>query len=385
MQVTGTPKVSVEVNSNNLLRQVPVLDTVAGIIGTAKTGSLIGKVVTVYSYDDAIEKGYTPDAEPYLNGVIQQFYNELGGNQELWILGVEDTQTMTQMLTATNNNGIKKLLTVSAGRVNLVFAGRNPDSSYLPGDDFLDKDVATAVTVSKAICQYQQSINRPVRILIEGRVSNVNSTTIYKPIEGDNTFVGVVLGNNKKDGSACGGLALARACKFEAHIKLGNGQNGILSITEGYIGNKPLEEFTPTELDILTDAGYIILHRREGSAGYYFSVDKMAGKDDFHILAHGRIIDKAQRIAAATTTPFLETSLRITKQGNINETDAKYIEDIIKSQLRAQMEGQISGLDVIVPLEQDVINSSKLAIQVKIQPLGYLTWIVVTLGLSKTI
>ena len=71
--------------------------------------------------------------------------------------------------------------------------------------------------------------------------------------------------------------------------------------------------------------------------------------------------------------------------GNIHAADAKYIEDLIKSQIRSNMEEQISGVDVIVPVEQDIINTSRLAVQIKIQPLGYLSWIVVNLGLTKTI
>ena len=35
--------------------------------------------------------------------------------------------------------------------------------------------------------------------------------------------------------------------------------------------------------------------------------------------------------------------------------------------------------------DQDIINTSTLEMQVKIQPLGYLTWIIVNLGLTKTI
>lgn len=385
MQATGTPKVIVNISKGNLQRQVPVLDSTAGIIGTAKTSSLIGKIQTVYSYDDAVEKGYTETAEPYLHRHIKEFYDELGGNQELWVQGVEDTMTMEQMVTATNANGLKKMLTLSQGRVNIVFVSRNPADSYTPGTGFLDSDVEKAITKSKPLCEYQQSINRPVRLLIEGQVANLSANPFYKPVDGENTFAGVILGGSQKDNSASGGLALARACKYGAHVKLGNGQNGVLSITQAYIGNRVLEEFTPTELDNFSDAGYILFHRRDGAAGYFFGIDKMAGKDDFHILVHGRLIDKAQRLAAATTTPFLETSVRMEANGNIHATDAKYIEDLIKSQIRSNMEEQISGVDVIVPVEQDIINTSKLSVQVKIQPLGYLSWIVVNLGLTKTI
>lgn len=61
----------------------------------------------------------------------------------------EDTMTMVQMLTSTNANGLKKLLTLSQGRVNLVFVCRKPDSSYNAGSEFLDTDVKQAVTQSK--------------------------------------------------------------------------------------------------------------------------------------------------------------------------------------------------------------------------------------------
>ena len=111
----------------------------------------------------------------------------------------------------------------------------------------------------------------------------------------------------------------------------------------------------------------------------------MCSNDDFRILVHGRLIDKAQRIATATATPFLETSVRMTSEGTVNEADAMYLEQTSKAQILAQMEEQISNVDVLVPTNQDIINTSTLEKQVKIQPLGYLTWIIVNLGLTKSI
>ncbi|MBY0245842.1 MAG: DUF2586 family protein, partial [Sphingobacteriaceae bacterium] len=359
-QGTGTPKVNVNVSSGNLMRQVQVLDGVAGIVGTCATASNIGVIKTVYSYDDAVAKGYTEIAEPFMNGQIKQFYDELGGNQELWMLGVEDTMTMENMVKTTNANGIKKLLTISQGKVNMVYVCRKPSASYTMPAGFLDKDVELAVLASKAICQYQQSINRPIRILLEGRVNNVDFATVYAPNTASNSYVGVVLGGSANDGSAVGVLALARACKYAAHVKLGNGQNGSLTLAQAYIGTKKLEEFDPIELDNFSNAGYIVLHHREGAAGYYFGVDNMAGADDFKILVHGRLIDKAQRIATATTTPFLETSVRVTNTGTINEADAVYLEDLVKSQIKTKMNEQISNVSVIIPTDQDIVNSSEL-------------------------
>jgi len=384
-KATGTPKVYASVTSGNLLRQVQITDGIAGIVGTATQPENIGVVKTVFSLNDALLKGYSEEKEPFMYRQIQEFYQELGGDQELWLLGTEDKMTLETAVTSTNDNGVKKLLTLSQGRVNLVGVCRNPSATYSSPDGFLDKDVENAVLTSKSLAQYQQSINRPVRFLIEGRVNDVANTTPFQPNTSENSFVGVVLGGTKNDGSASVGLALGRACKYPGHVKLGNGQNGALNITQAFIGSKALEEFTPSELDRLTNAGYIIMHIRDGVAGYYYSVDAMAGNDDFHILVHGRLIDKAQRLATAANTQFLETSMKMTSEGKIDDSDASHLEEVVKSVIRARMEDQISNVDVVVPTGQDLTNTSTLKMQVKIQPLGYLTWIIVDLGLTKNI
>ncbi|AWG24820.1 DUF2586 family protein [Flavobacterium kingsejongi] len=384
-QGTGTPGVTVAVTSGNLQRPVPVLDGIAGIMGTAYTVANIGVVKTVYGYDDAVEKGYTPELEPFLNKQLREFYNELGGTQEVWVLGVEDTMLLKDMVSTTNANGLKKLLAVSRGRVNMPYICRKPDATYTPPVAFLDKDVSDAVTASKALCQYQQKINQPIRLLIEGRVVDVDQANTFMPATASNTYVGVVLGGSLADGSASGSVALARAIKYGAHVKIGNGQNGALTITPVFIGDRPLEEFFPEELDNLSDAGYIIFHHRDGAAGYYFGIDKMAGNDDFEILAYGRMMDKVQRIATATSMPFVETSVRMNPDGTINDADAQYLEDLIKTAILAGTEAQLSAVDVIIPTAQNIINTSTLSIQVKIQPLGYLTWINITMGLTTNL
>ncbi|MCU7615661.1 DUF2586 family protein [Chryseobacterium sp. PBS4-4] len=384
-QGTGTPSVTANVTNGNLQRQVQITDGVAGIVGTAKVSGNIGRIATVYSLTDAETKGYTATAEPYLHRHILEFFNEVGGSMELWILGTEDTMSMESACTSTNANGVKKMLTVSKGRVNLVGVCRNPAVAYNAGAGFLDQDVAKALITSKVLALHQQSINRPVRFIIEGRVNDEDVTPIYQPVTAENTFSGVALGGTLNDGSASVGVALGRAVKYPAHVKLGDGLNGVLSITSAFIGSRAIDEIDPVELDNFTNAGYIHYHTREGVSGYFFSVDKMAGNDDFKILVHGRLIDKAQRVATSSTTPFLESNVRMTKEGKINDADAVYLEQTIKQQLLSQMAGQISDADVIINPDQDLINGSTLREQIKIIPLGYMTWIIIDLGLTKTI
>lgn len=374
----GTPSVNVIVNGNNLQRQIKKIDGVAAIVAT--TTSNIGAVNKIYSLDDAIEKGYTLLDDPLMYRAIELFYNEIGGNMVLYVMGVEDTMTLTQMVTSTNANGLKKLL-LAGKDITHVFITRQPDGSYNPGDGFLDVDVPAAVLAGKTLHQYQQSVNRPFRLIIDARINDL-AEPVYEPNTASNTFAMVVLGNDE-DGNSLGSLALARAVKYGAHVKIGDGLNGALTIASAFIKYKAIEDFYPEELDAFADAGFCIVHQREGAAGYYFARDNMAGADDFRILVHGNLIDKAQRIAAATNTPFLETSVRINADGTINEADAKYLEEVTKQQILAQMTGQISDVDVIIPTDQNLINTSNLNETVKILPLGYLTWITIQMGLTS--
>jgi hypothetical protein len=290
--------------------------------------------------------------------------------------------TITQMLTASNANGIKKLL-LAGKDITHVFLTRKPVDGYDPGEDFLDQDIPAALLAGKTLHQYQQTVNRPFRSIIDGRLNNITAD-LYEPNTADNTYSMVILGNDV-DGNSLGALALARTVKYGADVKIGDGLKGPLSIAEAYIGDTKIEDFYPEQLDEFADAGFCLIHQRDGLGGYYFARDNMAGNDDFHILVFGSLIDKAQRIATATSTPLLETKVRIARDGTINDADAKYLEEQETHQLLAQMAGQISGAEVIVPTNQNLIETSNLGQTVKILPDGYLTWITIQMGLTSNL
>lgn len=379
-QGTGTPGVGVNVSGNNLQRQIPSIDGVPAIVGTSTVN--IGQVNTVFTLVDAETKGYTVGDAPNIHKALELFYNEMGGSFKVYVMGVEDTMTLTQMVTPSNANGIKKLL-LAGKDITHVYATKAPDGSYDPGTDFLDEDVPAAILASKALHEYQASINRPFRLILDVRVNDITEP-LYEPNTASNTYVLPVLGNDE-NGNSFGALALARTCKFGASVKIGDGLNGALSVPNAFIADKAIEDFYPEELDEFANAGFCIVHQREGAAGYYFGRDNTAGNDDFKILVHGNLIDKAQRIATAANTPFLETSVRLNIDGTINAADAKYLEEITAQQILAQMAGQISAVEVIVPLDQNLVNTSNLQETVKILPLGYLTWITINMGLTSSI
>lgn len=374
------PGVNVNVTNGNLLAAIPVLDAVPALIVTVNTSSLVAALKEVYSLEDAESKGFTLEDEPFAHDLLDKYYTELAGKQRLFVFGISDEMTMASALSMNEANGITKMLREGRGEINLVAIARKPDEDYTPGTAFLDSDVEAAVTASKAIAVAMQNANTPIRILIEGRVADASKTNSYSPKDAANGYAGVVLGGTSNDGSAAVTIALARACKYGAHVKLGNGSNGSLSVPQIYIGTDKLED--RVDMETLHDAGFITFHHRPGSSGYFFGVDNMCAKDDYKILVNGRVIDKAQRIAVEAYQPYVEDGIKMEADGTINATEAKDIEGTLLQALRAAMGDQVSGIKVNVPLDQDVVNASNLAVELKVLPLGYLTWITVTLGLA---
>nr|DAE48038.1 MAG TPA: tail sheath protein [Caudoviricetes sp.] len=377
------PQVKVNVANGNLMQSVAVLDSVPALMLTVSTEELVAKTQEVYSLADAESKGYTAEAEPFAHHLIEEYYNELGGNQRLFIFGTAASMTMAEALTATEANGVSKLLRDGRGDINLIAIARKPQTGYQPGTAFLDSDVSVAVTACKTVGEAMQTANTPVRFIIEGRVANAGKTNDYKPTDATNGYACVLLGGTSPDGSAAVSVLLARACKYGSHIKVGNGQNGVLSVQQVYIGVDKYED--RVDMETLHDAGFLTFMHRPGSAGYYFGRDNMCSKDDFRILVHGRVIDKAQRIAAATYAPYIETGITMNADGTVNATEAADIENTLEQAVLAAMGDQISQVRVYVDLNQDIINTSTINIQLRIMPLGYLTWITVSLGLAATL
>lgn len=380
------PNISATIQSNNLLRSITVTDGRGALAVTVNTPGLSEVVTTVYNLQDAVQKGFTASDEPSAYKHISEFYQELGGNMQLEIIGYSPDTTMDEFVNASNENGLYKLL--NQKDVNLVGITRQPKSDYNPGTSFFDTDVKNTVLGSRPIAEAFQRKNKPFRMLLEGRIAQEDAQNDFKANESNNNYIGVVLGSSNPDKGASVGIALARAVKYPAHVKLGAGTNGALSLAQIYIGTKPISE--RLDMETLHDSGLITFYNPSGTAGYYFGVDNMASKDDLKILANGRIIDKAQRITAETLIPFLEGNIQLESDGSLNAADIAHIEDTIKSEIENNMGTQISNFDVLIPNGlneagkpvQDIVNTSTLYIEEKIQPLGYMTWIKFTLGLT---
>lgn len=381
--MANTPSVSITISKNNLLRNIPAIDGIAAFIGTGSTVGNLDKIFKVNSLEDAVDQGITLAAEPAAYKVLREFYQELGGNQEVILMLVANTVTMTAMLLHTDPTMAEKVITAGEGRISHLGVFRNPPVGYDPGEHFFDADVATAVTAAKAFVENQNTKLRFLRVLIEGRIADEANTTIYAPNTASAGAAGVVLGDTVSGKGAAIGLALGRRMKYAAHIKLGKVANGPLTATAIYIGTKTLDNVT--NLDTLHGKGVISFVTYPGKAGFYFGIDNMATNDDFRILVHGSVIDAAAKVAASVYIDELESEVDAEADGSIKELNAKYLEDRMLQQALVTLGERISDIDILVDRSVNIVTTSKTKIKIRVLPKGYNTWIEVDLGLTASI
>lgn len=378
--MANTPYVSLLYSNGNLLQDVAAVDGVGALVGTGTTLGLLGVPTSVFNLADAEQQGYTQTAESDMYRHLKEFYGELGGNQELFIMTVPNTMTLTQMVDNTNASGAKVLVNYAQGRIRLLSVFRHPASGYSGGANFIDSDVPTAITNAKIFAQACLGQLQPLRILIEGRVQNPAAANTLTPTTNSNGFTGVVLGGSLNDGSASVGLALGRAVKYGAEVKLGKVANGPLNIASVYIGTSLLKDVTA--LYNLHEQGFITFLTYAQKAGFYFGIDRMCSTDDYRLLAYGRVIDKAAVVAAAVYTEQLEDTVDLDTSGNLASHEITQLTTQIVQQINVAMGNQISGLQVYIDPSQNIINTGVLTIKLRIMPLGYKSYIEVNLGLN---
>lgn len=377
------PKVTVLYANGQLLANAGEIDGVVALMGTGSSVGLLGVPKVVYSLSDAETQGFTEVAEPDMHRHLKEFYGELGADKELHIMIVPDAMTLEDMVDNTNANGAIKLTTAAPGKLRMLAIFRNPAGGYDGGEDFIDEDVAAAIITSKVFAEARLAELSPMRILIEGRVENPAVANTLTPKNSSNPWAGIVLGGTLNDGSASVGLALGRAAKYGAHIKVGKTANGPLSVNEVYIGTALLKNVAG--LASLHDAGFISFMTHPQKAGFYFGIDRMCSTDDYYLLARGRVVDKATVIAAALYANQIEDEVDTEPgTGKIATHVVADLEAQLEQAINTNMADQISAVEAIIDPDQDIINTSTLEVKLKIQPLGYKSFIEVTIGLSAS-
>ena len=379
--MSNTPNVSVAFGNGNLLKNINNIDGCAAFIGTGKVLGNLNKVFVINSLTNAIAQGITQVAEPEAYRQISEFYAELGGNQQIYVLLLANTVTMAEMLDSTNPSYAIKLIQAGAGTIACLGVFKTPASGYSGGANFMDSDVASAVTVAASLVSALNAKQFFFRVIIEGWViiADESSNTIYAPNTASNGKAGVLLGGSINDGSASIGALLGRKVAYPCHIKVGKVANGPLQLQNVYIGDKALADVT--NLDALHGLGYISFTTYPNKAGFYFGIDNMASADDYSILVHGAVVDAVAKIAVSVFTDDLEGEVDSNPDGTIKAAAAQHLEDSITLQVNATMGDRISGFSALVDRTVNIVSTSTTKLKLSVQPLGYNSFIDVEIDL----
>ncbi len=377
------PGVSIAL-ANGLIGGVAVSnDRIVGLIGTGSgTGVALLTPFIVYSLENAIEQGFTEEAEPNLYRHLKEFYDIAPIGSKLYVMAAANTETLESLLDKTNVNGASKLLDFAAGEIKVLAVDRKPAAEYVPTTpQFIDSDAIDALVSAKTlVAEYFQKI-MPVRILIGARVHDVANVTVFNPSTQDNNAVGMVIGGTKNDGTPSVGLVLGRVAAGPPHRNIGRVKDGSLPATVLYIGDKKIDQYAG--INTLISNGFITFQTYPHKAGYFISDDPMAtdGADDYRSLANCRVIDKASIIAYQTYLEELKDDVDLDSKGQIAAIDLKHLEAVISNNILLGMGDSISGEpQAFIDPAQNLAAGSKLKVKLRLIPKGYLKQIDVELG-----
>lgn len=361
------PGVRVEVIDGNLLANINVPDAVPALLVNAASYGAGSNPRTLYEL---------PADELY--PCVGDFYAEVGGRTPLVVAPIVMAERSVEDVVLQVREFLEDY-----PRVNLIaidYRGEDVDFGYTKYGGLADECVELVMKL-QSMLEGRAEAGYPVRAIVNAMLK-VDTEVEYVPRDAGCNRVALLVGSSTDTWSGVG-IALGRATKVAAHVKLGDGTVGPLAVTDIDVWGNTYDEIGTGQMEALHDAGFLVFMRRQGLEGWYFGVDNMCDQGDYGTLARGRVIDKAHRIAIAAYMRYVETPIDMADDGTIDAAAAESLAAVVESQLRAQMGDQVSNIEVVVPLEQDLVNSNTLQVIVRVLPLGYSTWISVQLGFAS--
>lgn len=382
------PNVKILIQNGALGGLVQFAEGITGIIGTGVSVSgqiQIGAPRTIYNLQDAVAIGITPDDNPAMYRHVREFYDAYGPGAELNVMIVADTMKISDMVDNTNVNGARKLLDYAQGRIRLLttyFIA--PEGYTLVTTNGIDQDVYLAITNGQVLSQAYAEAQMPFRIILEGREFTGNPSLLTDLNTMTRNRVGVLLGSTLDDKSCSVGLFMGATASLPVQRKASRIKNGALPINQAFVGSASVDTFSG--LATIHDKGYITIRKFPTLAGYFFSSDHMAAgpPDDYHMLARGRVIDKASVLAYGAYVEELDDDVLLIEGGKLDPGVIAYLKAKIENQINLSMvaNGECSGVEAYIDPDQNVASTNKLKVVVRLLSVGYLGNIEVELGFT---
>lgn len=382
------PNITIIQGTGGLGRTLSIEDSVSGLllsgIATANIGLLEAKMIT--SEDDLATLAIL-DADNHLAySEIKAFYKHAPRGTKLWIMLAADTVVLADYADKTKEYA-KKLLEAANGNIKLLGLNRIPPAGYTPtrANNF-DGDVVTAIANLKLLQADFAAKHAPFTALLPhlGFVSaDVDDTKDLRTLTSNG--VGVVSFCETNDGAPAVGLVLGKMAAVAVQHSPGAVRDGDLLIDAAYYPDATTQASLLGKLEALADKGLILGRTYVGKSGYYLTGDPNCApkSDDINRLGLQRVFDKASRIAYNVYVDELLSDVEVdATTGQLSSATCAYFESIIENAINQQMQNEISGTAAVIEADQNIITSGKLAVKLKIVPLGLIEAIEVTIGFT---
>ena len=392
--------VNITIANGNLASASNTADGVEGLVMTGISesgGYTAGSPILVTSMIDVAAAGITVANNPFAIRHLQEFYDMAPAGSQLYVMLVANTMTVASMALSSNANGVKKLLDYAAGAIKVV--GLISDDVAIVGGGGsitvttgLNADVYTAAANLKTTINTYVAAQQPLRGIIGGTsYSGVPANLVNETSGTSNNRVAILIGDtisyDATYSSAAIGLLLGTIAGIPVQRKISRVKTGALSNITAFLKTTALT-LTSGDPATIAGKGFITFKMYAQKAGFFWSSDPMCTvtTDDFAMLAHGRIVDKAHRLIYAFLVDEVDNEVPSLPDGTIDPGYAKDLEAKISGKtgvITVNMTdlGNCSGSSSFVDPAQNIVSTSTLNVNVTVDALGYSTTINVNLGL----
>lgn len=271
-----------------------------------------------------------------------------------------------------------------------------------PNKDFAVGDLAPI----QASCDVLEAEHQPLSVLYAPNFVGVTDpfTTDLRGLDNKNISVVVGMDGNGKGselsvayaksigagGTVIGVISSAKVHENIAWVgrfnvnKNSTNEYDVIKLADG----RAFKEVSTSEINSISDNGYIALIKHIGKAGSYFndSYTAISESDDYAFIENNRTIDKAIRGCREFLLPALNSPLYVNEDGTLTEdTIASFKNDAERALEVMERNQEISAFSATIDPDQDVLSTSKITITIKVVPVGVARNIVVNIGFAVSV
>ncbi|GAA4156621.1 hypothetical protein GCM10022217_15810 [Chryseobacterium ginsenosidimutans] len=382
--------------NGGLSRTLAGSDHISGLIvyGEADLAPMI-----VLSIDDLDNNDITAISNPVLHYHVSEFFR-INPGAKLYVQSVEDSDgTYTEVKTLQN------------------YAGGELRQLAVCDFTTVITNLVTRLATLNQLAVDLSNLNIPLSLLFSIKIVSADMAALPDLHTHEYDRVSVVIG---QDGGgrgkylstatpsiSCIGTTLGAVSKARVHESIGWVEKQNLVSTaypktmtnnvemaremdvSGFCDGSLISDYTPLQLQAISDKGYLFGIKYTGSTGTYFNDSFTATtlESDYAYIENNRAIDKGIRGIYKALLPKISSPAYVDPDtGYLDPSTVSALEalcdDVLDQMVR---DGEISGYKNYINPNQAVLRNSKLEIVSKIVPVGTLREITVKIGLTLQI